>query len=41
MKRNWKVHARGRTFTMGGTEAMSYDEALHVVRSIFGEGQVS
>lgn len=41
MKRNWIVHARGRAFTMGGTEAMSYEEALHAVRAIFGEGEVS
>lgn len=38
MKRNWTVTLRGQSFTMGGTEAMS---SLHVVRSIFGEGEVS
>ncbi len=39
MKRNWTVHARGRRFTMGG-EYMTYAEALHAVRAIFGEGEV-
>ncbi len=38
-KRNWTVHARGRRFTMGG-EYMTYAEALHAVRAIFGEGEV-
>jgi len=39
MKRNWTVHARGRRFSMGG-EAMTREEALAVVRCIFGEGEV-
>ncbi len=38
-KRNWTVHARGRRFSMGG-EYMTYAEALHAVRAIFGEGEV-
>lgn len=39
MKRNWIVIARGRRFSMGG-EAMTREEALHAVLSVFGEGEV-
>lgn len=40
MKRNWTVRARGRVFTMGSPEAISYAEALHAAICIFGNAEV-